>query len=140
MNRSAPAPPITRPLILKRASASRPSGEWNNDDFDVLADGAVRLPHLEGPRCASLGTPWMWTLDFWHHEDHEDRTPTHGYQPTREAAMRHHDVMRLSPLTRSQRPCAEHRQRTGFDPERSFGRPQTDPKLPRRTSNADSPD
>jgi hypothetical protein len=26
-------------LILKRTSASRPSGEWNDDDFDVLADG-----------------------------------------------------------------------------------------------------
>jgi hypothetical protein len=24
-------------LILKRASASRSSGEWNDDDFDVLA-------------------------------------------------------------------------------------------------------
>src|SRR5262245_33909057 len=30
------------------------------------------------------GTPWLWTLDFGHHED---RTPTHGYEPTREAAM-----------------------------------------------------
>jgi hypothetical protein len=28
-------------LLLKCASASRPSGEWNEDDFDVLADGAV---------------------------------------------------------------------------------------------------
>jgi len=28
-------------LLLKRASASRPSGEWNENDFDVLADGAV---------------------------------------------------------------------------------------------------
>jgi hypothetical protein len=28
-------------LILKRASASRPSGEWNDDDYDVLADGTV---------------------------------------------------------------------------------------------------
>jgi len=28
-------------LALKRASTSRPSGEWNDDDFDVLADGAV---------------------------------------------------------------------------------------------------
>jgi hypothetical protein len=28
-------------LILKRASASRPSGEWKDDDFDVLADGVV---------------------------------------------------------------------------------------------------
>jgi hypothetical protein len=28
-------------LILKRASASRPSGEWKDDDFDVLANGKV---------------------------------------------------------------------------------------------------
>jgi len=28
-------------LVLKRASASRTSGEWNDDDFDVLADGVV---------------------------------------------------------------------------------------------------
>ena len=28
-------------LILKRASASRSSGEWNDDDYDVLADGIV---------------------------------------------------------------------------------------------------
>jgi len=28
-------------LILKRASASRPSSEWDDDDFDVLADGGV---------------------------------------------------------------------------------------------------
>jgi hypothetical protein len=28
-------------LILKRAFASRPSGKWNDDDFDVLADGSV---------------------------------------------------------------------------------------------------
>ena len=28
-------------LILKRASASRPSGEWNDDDFDVVANGKV---------------------------------------------------------------------------------------------------
>jgi hypothetical protein len=28
-------------LILKRASVSRPSGEWSEDDYDVLADGIV---------------------------------------------------------------------------------------------------
>ena len=28
-------------LVLKRASASRLSGEWNDDDYDVLADGIV---------------------------------------------------------------------------------------------------
>ncbi|MGE5158176.1 MAG: hypothetical protein ACM3OF_08505 [Gemmatimonas sp.] len=28
-------------LILERASTSRFSGEWRDDDYDVLADGAV---------------------------------------------------------------------------------------------------
>jgi hypothetical protein len=28
--------------------------------------------------------PWLWTLAFGHHED---RTPTHRYEPTRAAAM-----------------------------------------------------
>jgi hypothetical protein len=51
-------------LILKRAAASRPSGEWNDDDFDVLADGAVVKVHA-----APVGSPWMWTLAFGQHED-----------------------------------------------------------------------
>jgi hypothetical protein len=29
-------------LILKRASASRPSGQWQDEDYDVLADGTRR--------------------------------------------------------------------------------------------------
>jgi hypothetical protein len=56
-------------LILKRASASRPSGEWNDDDFDVLAGGAVV------GRIFKANASWMWTLAFGHHE------------ATREAAM-----------------------------------------------------
>jgi hypothetical protein len=28
-------------LILRRASASRTSGEWNDDDYDVLCNGVV---------------------------------------------------------------------------------------------------
>jgi hypothetical protein len=28
-------------LVLKRASVSRLSNEWNDDDFDVLADAVV---------------------------------------------------------------------------------------------------
>jgi len=70
-------------LILKRASASRPSGEWNEDDYDVLADGVV-VGRIFKVHAAPAGTPWMWTLAFGHHED---RTPTHGYAATREAAM-----------------------------------------------------
>jgi hypothetical protein len=35
-------------LILKRASISRTSVEWNDDDYDVLADGAVVVGQLAG--------------------------------------------------------------------------------------------
>jgi len=55
-------------LILKRASASRPSGEWNDDDFDVLADDIV-VGRIMKAAAAPAGTPWMWTLAFGHHED-----------------------------------------------------------------------
>jgi hypothetical protein len=69
-------------LILKRASASRSSGEWNDDDFDVLADGVV-VGRIFQAKAAPVA--WMWTLAFGHHED---RTHTQGYEATREAAMR----------------------------------------------------
>jgi hypothetical protein len=71
------------PLILKRGLASRPSGEWKDDDYDVLADGVVvgRIFHAAA---SPMGTPWMWTLLYGHHEE---RSPTHGYEATREAAM-----------------------------------------------------
>ena len=70
-------------LILKRASAPRPSGEWDDDDFDVLADGVV-VGRIMKTEAVPVGSPWMWTLAFWHHED---RISTHGYAATREAAM-----------------------------------------------------
>jgi hypothetical protein len=63
-------------LVLKRASASRPSGEWNDDDFDVLADGAV-VGRIFKANASPVGWPWMWTLAFGHH----------GYAETRETAM-----------------------------------------------------
>jgi hypothetical protein len=73
----------TPALILKRASASRPSGEWSDDDYDVLCEGAV-VGRIFKSAAAPVGTPWMWTLAFSYHED---RAPTHGCAETREAAM-----------------------------------------------------
>jgi hypothetical protein len=70
-------------LVLKRASASRPSGEWNDDDYDVLCDGIV-VGRIMKAAAVPVGMSWMWTLAFGHHED---RTPTHGHEATREAAM-----------------------------------------------------
>ena len=76
-------------LTLKRASASRSSGGWNDDDFDVLCDGVVvgRIMKVAAP---PVGSPWMWTLAFGHHED---RTPTHGYEP--DAQGRHRRVRQV---------------------------------------------
>jgi len=42
-------------LVLKRASASRPFGEWNDDDYDVLANGAV-VGCIMKVRVAPVGT------------------------------------------------------------------------------------
>ena len=73
----------TSSLILKRAAASRTSGEWREDDYDVVADGIV-VGRIMKAAAAPDGTPWLWSLAYG---QHEDRTPTHGYEATREAAM-----------------------------------------------------
>jgi hypothetical protein len=67
-------------LVLKRASASRPSGEWGEDDYDVIADGVV-VGRIAKAAASPVDKPWMWTVLFGYHAD---RT---GYEPTREAAM-----------------------------------------------------
>jgi hypothetical protein len=64
-------------LNLKRASASR-----RDDNYDVLAEGVV-VGRIFKVRVGGR-TPWMWTLALAHHQD---RTPTQGYEATREAAM-----------------------------------------------------
>jgi hypothetical protein len=63
--------------------SSRPSGEWNDDDFDVLAEGVV-VGRIMQAAASPVDAPCLWTLAFGYHED---RTPTHGYAATREAAM-----------------------------------------------------
>jgi hypothetical protein len=69
-------------LILKRASTSRPSGEWNDDDYDVFADGVV-VGRIINAAAAPVGSSWLWTYGF----DPRERQSAHGYCATREAAM-----------------------------------------------------
>jgi hypothetical protein len=52
---------MSPPLILKRASASRTSGEWREDDYDVVADGIV-VGRIFKANASPVGSPWMWTL------------------------------------------------------------------------------
>jgi hypothetical protein len=70
-------------LILKRGNASRPSGHWSEDDYDVLAEGEV-VGRIMKVIAAPENTPWMWTLAYG---QHRDRSPTHGFEATRDAAM-----------------------------------------------------
>jgi len=55
-------------LTLKRASDSCPSGQWNEDDYDVLAGGVV-VGRIMKANAAPVGSPWLWTYGF-------NRTPT----------------------------------------------------------------
>jgi hypothetical protein len=61
---------------------------WPRDETTTIStclppSGAV-VGRILKVHPAPVGSPWMWTLMFGHHED---RTPTHGYAETREAAM-----------------------------------------------------
>ena len=47
------------PLILKRASASRSSGQWIDDDYDVLENGVVVGRIMLSP-AAPQDRQWMW--------------------------------------------------------------------------------
>jgi hypothetical protein len=69
-------------LILKRAAASRSSGEWREDDYDVLEDGIV-VGRIFLVPVAQEGRPWMWASG--HNGD--IALTAHGYESTREAAM-----------------------------------------------------
>ena len=70
-------------LILKRASASRSSGQWRDDDYDVVEEGVI-VGRIFLSLIAPKVTPWFWSLA---HAHVSNRSPTHGYEPTREAAM-----------------------------------------------------
>jgi len=52
--------------------------QWGGDRFPTMHRRIMKVH--DGPE----GSPWMWMLAFGYHED---RTPTHGYEATREAAF-----------------------------------------------------
>jgi hypothetical protein len=50
----------------------------------VLTDAPWSVGRIFKANALPVSASWMRTRAFGHHED---RTPTHGYEPTREAAM-----------------------------------------------------
>ena len=87
-NKSAPRPPggsvngkrLSGPQARISFSSLR---RVDDDDYDVLAEGVI-VGRIMKAAASPVETPWLWTLAFGHHED---RTPTHGYAATRDAAM-----------------------------------------------------
>ena len=55
-----------------------------SDDYDVIGTDGIVIGRLFKATTSPVGTRWMWTLAYG---DHEDGTPTHGYEATRHAAM-----------------------------------------------------
>jgi hypothetical protein len=60
------APRVVKPgamttLILRRASVSRRSGEWNRDDFDVF-DGERNVGRIY--RVNAAAEVWFWGVKF----------------------------------------------------------------------------
>ena len=70
-------------LLLRKAQAVR-AGAQGDDDYEVIGTDGIVIGRIFKATTSPAGTPWMWTLAYG---DHEDRTPTHGYEATREAAM-----------------------------------------------------
>src|SRR5262245_27874298 len=73
-------------LALERANASWPSGRWQDEDYDVLADGkgVGRIYELRGSRFGPPELRWGWSIITI-----VPGTPgaTNGHAATREEAM-----------------------------------------------------
>jgi hypothetical protein len=66
-------------LILRRANASRPSGQWQDDDFDVF-DGERDVGRIY--RVNSHDGTWFWGMSF-----QVIRRKSYGYALSLDEAM-----------------------------------------------------
>jgi hypothetical protein len=70
-------------LLLRKAQAVR-AGARGDEDYDVVGPDGLVIGRIFEATTSPIGTPWMWILTYG---DHQNRTPTKGYEATRQAAM-----------------------------------------------------
>jgi hypothetical protein len=70
-------------LLLRKAEAVR-AGARGDEDSDVLGPDGIVVGRIFEATASPIGTPWMWILTYG---EQQDRTPTNGYEATRQAAM-----------------------------------------------------
>jgi hypothetical protein len=70
-------------ILLRKAQAGR-AGAQGDNDYDVIGTDGMVVGRIFEATTSPAGTPWMWRFAYG---NHEDRTPTHGYEATRQAAM-----------------------------------------------------
>ena len=74
------------PLILKRASLSRTSGTWSDDDYDVRSEGTCVGRIFRATAGAPAETPWFWGIEF--HRRRNRVGPHQGHTADLKEAMR----------------------------------------------------